>query len=255
MRKLAAELLGTFVLVFAGTGAIVADDLTGGTVTHVGVALTFGLVVLAMIYAVGDVSGAHLNPAVTLTFLRLGRIRPWDALFFCLAQVAGGALGVFLVARLAGAAFTAPPVRYAATLPGELGPTAAFAAEFLISALLMLTVLVFSATPRLARLTGAAAGALVALYISLESPLSGMSMNPARSFASALPGGLWDHFWIYVTAPCFGMLCGAQLFLALRGARGTPCAKLVHPAGLRCIHCGHEPPPSTAMDSLRSLAS
>lgn len=204
--------------------------------------IAMGITAIALIYSPwGQRSGAHMNPAVTLTFLRLGKIKPRDALAFVLAQIAGGTLGVLLVARVLGAAFTNPPVRYAATLPGPGGVAIAFVAELTISALLIFAVLMVSNTPRLARYTGLVAGALVATYISIEAPLSGMSMNPARSFASAAPGLIWQDFWIYVTAPVLGMLAGAQLFLFARGAQGAACAKLMHPADQRCIHCGYEP--------------
>ena len=182
-----------------------------------------------------------MNPAVTLTFLRLGKIHPWDALFFVTAQVLGGLSGVLLVAALAGHAFSDPPVSYAATLPGPSGPAAAFVAEFVISAILMLTVLSLSAFTRLASFTGLIVGCLVAAYITFESPLSGMSMNPARSLASAAPGMQWRHLWIYLTAPLLGMLSGAQLFLMFAGARRVLCAKLLHPLGVPCIHCGYQP--------------
>jgi aquaporin Z len=182
-----------------------------------------------------------MNPAVTLTFLRLGKIRPWDALFFVIAQVLGGLGGVLLVTALAGHAFSDPPVSYAATLPGPSGPAAAFAAEFVISAILMLTVLSLTAFKRLAPFTGLIVGCLVATYITFESPLSGMSMNPARSLASAAPGMQWHHLWIYLTAPLLGMLSGAQIFLMAGGARRVLCAKLLHPLGVPCIHCGYEP--------------
>ncbi|MBV9724401.1 MAG: aquaporin [Gammaproteobacteria bacterium] len=205
--------------------------------------IAMGLTAIALIHSPwGKRSGAHMNPAVTLTFLRLGKIRPWDALFFVIAQVVGGASGVLLVAALAGHAFSDPPVSYAATLPGSSGPAAAFVAEFVISAVLMLTVLSLTATARLAPYTGLIVGGLVALYITFESPLSGMSMNPARSLASAAPGMLWHHLWIYLTAPLLGMLSGAQLFLMVAGARRVLCAKLLHPLGVACIHCGYEPP-------------
>jgi len=182
-----------------------------------------------------------MNPAVTLTFLRLGKIHPWDALFFVVAQVLGGISGVLLVAALAGHAFSDPPVSYAATLPGSFGPAAAFAAELVISAILMLTVLSVSAFARLAPFTGLIVGCLVATYITVESPLSGMSMNPARSLASAAPGMQWRHLWIYLTAPLLGMLSGAQVFLMVASARRVLCAKLLHPLGVPCIHCGYEP--------------
>jgi aquaporin Z len=204
--------------------------------------IAMGLTAIALIHSGwGKRSGAHMNPAVTLTFLRLGKIRPWDALFFVIAQVLGGMSGVLLVAALAGHAFTDPPVSYAATLPGAAGPAAAFAAEFVISAILMLTVLSLSAFTRLAPFTGLIVGCLVATYITFESPLSGMSMNPARSLSSAAPGMHWHHLWIYLTAPSLGMLTGAQVFLMVGGARSALCAKLLHPLGVSCIHCGYEP--------------
>src|SRR5215469_8050791 len=204
--------------------------------------VAMGLTAVALIHSGwGKRSGAHMNPAVTLTFLRLGKMDPWDALFFVMAQVVGGLSGVLLVAALAGHAFIDPPVSYAATLPGSAGPAAAFAAEFVISALLMLTVLSFSAFARLAPFTGLMVGCLVATYITFESPLSGMSMNPARSFASAAPAMHWRHLWIYLTAPLLGMLTGAQVFLMIAGARRVLCAKLLHPLGVQCIHCGYEP--------------
>jgi aquaporin Z len=204
--------------------------------------IAMGLTAIALIHSRwGKRSGAHMNPAVTLTFLRLGKIQPWDALFFVMAQVLGGVSGVLLVAALAGHAFTDPPVSYAATLPGAAGPATAFAAEFVISALLMLTVLSLSASARLAPFTGLIVGCLVATYIAFESPLSGMSMNPARSLASAVPGMHWRSLWIYLTAPLLGMLSGAQVFLMVAGARRVLCAKLLHPLGVPCIHCGYQP--------------
>ena len=208
--------------------------------------IAMGLTAIALIHSPwGKRSGAHMNPAVTLTFLRLGKTQPWDALFFVTAQVLGGTSGVLLVAALAGHAFSDPPVSYAATLPGPAGPATAFAAEFVISAVLMLTVLSLMAAARLAPYTGLIVGVLVALYITFESPLSGMSMNPARSLASAAPGMLWHHLWIYLTAPVLGMLAGAQVFRMVAGARRVVCAKLLHPLGVRCIHCGHEPREAT----------
>jgi len=204
--------------------------------------LAMGVTAVAIIYSPwGQRSGAHMNPAVTLTFLRLGKIKRWDALFFALAQFGGGLLGVLLVAQVLGDAFTNAPVSYAATMPGPQGPWVALAAELGISALLMLTVLTVSNTLRLAKFTGLFAGVLVASYIAVEAPLSGMSMNPARSFASAAPGLMWQHFWIYLVAPLSGMLAGAQLYLFLRTRARIGCAKLLHPTNQRCIHCGYEP--------------
>lgn len=219
-------------------GMVIADPLLRNIVG--GVAM--GLTAIALIHSPwGKRSGAHMNPAVTLTFLRLGKTRGWDAVFFVVAQTIGGTMGVLIVAALLGPSFTDAPVNYAATLPGAGGPWIAFIAELLISGALMFVILTLSGIARLARFTGYAAGCLVALYISFESPLSGMSMNPARTFASAAPAMHWEHFWIYLCAPLLGMLAGAQLYLYVRGVQRLACAKLLHPDDERCIHCGHEP--------------
>jgi aquaporin Z len=199
-----------------------------------------GLTAVGIIYSPwGKRSGAHMNPSVTLAFLSLGKIRAVDAGFFIVAQFAGGTLGVLLAAALLGTAFSAPPVSFAATVPGDGGATTAFLAEFAISAGLILAVLLTQSSARAAPFTGLVAGALVATYISLEAPLSGMSMNPARSFASAASGLMWQHLWIYFTAPVAGMFLGAQLYQSAFGR--VACAKLVHSKGVRCIHCGYEP--------------
>ena len=208
--------------------------------------IAMGLTAIALIYSPwGRRSGAHMNPAVTLTFWRLGKIKRWDAVFYVAAQFIGGTLGVLLVAQLLGVAFTAAPVSYAATQPAPGAPKVAFAAEVLISAGMMFTVLSVSSAPRWARFTGLCAGLLVALYITFEAPLSGMSMNPARSFASASPGQQWAYLWIYFLAPPLGMLLGAQVFVA-RSRATVACAKLCHGTDVRCIHCGYVPPSGAA---------
>ena len=212
--------------------------------------VAMGLTAIALIYSPwGRRSGAHMNPAVTLTFWRLGKIKHWDAVFYVAAQFIGGTLGVLLVAQLLGTAFTAAPVSYATTKPAPGASTVAFAAEVLISGGMMFTVLSVSSSPRWARFTGLCAGLLVALYITFEAPLSGMSMNPARSFASASPGQQWDHLWIYFLAPPLGMLLAAQLFVARRSRAAVACAKLCHGVDVHCIHCGYEPPPVAAAHS------
>jgi aquaporin Z len=221
--------------------AIGNDDLR-----RVVIGIAMGLTAIALIYSPwGRRSGAHMNPAVTLTFWRLGKVSTADACGYVLAQFCGGTLGVLLVATMLGHSFTAPPVNYVSTLPGPAGQTAAFAAEMAISFGLMVAVLYTSNVPRLAPTTGIVAGCLVATYISVEAPLSGMSMNPARSFASALPGSIWTGAWIYFTAPVIGMLGAASAYQAIRGDRKVGCAKLFHALDVRCIHCGYEPPAST----------
>jgi aquaporin Z len=248
--------LGTFMIsaglcatLLGSPSSLVAQMLGDAGIRNVLAGIAMGLTAIAIIHSRwGKRSGAHMNPAVTLTYLRLGRIRPWDALFFVLAQTLGGTLGVLIVAAAMGHAFTDPPVDYAATIPGVAGAAAAFVAEAIISAGMMLTVLMISSSVAYARFTGIAAGCLVTLYISVESPLSGMSMNPARTLASAIPSMTWESLWVYLTAPVLGMLAGAQLFLTMRSAQSPACAKLLHPSDVRCIHCGYEPAVSPISD-------
>lgn len=233
---------GVFTLLFEYPGsplqqAIVNPDLRRGLI-----GLAMGLTAVGLIYSRwGKQSGAHMNPAVTLTFLRLGKIEPTDALFYILAQFLGGTLGVLLVDWCFGAAFEQMPVNYVVTVPGAAGHWVAFMAEVGISLGLMLTVLLSSNSLKFANATGLFAGVLVASYIALEAPLSGMSMNPARSFASAVPAGQWSTLWLYFSAPLLGMLLGAEIYLRSRGRAQVKCAKLQHPHSVRCIHCGHEP--------------
>jgi aquaporin Z len=204
--------------------------------------IAMGLTAVALIYSPwGQRSGAHMNPAVTLAFLRIGKIRLWDAVFYVIAQFVGAVLGVLLARAVLGSAFADPPVNYAATMPGSHGVTVAFFAEFAISVGMMATVLKIAASPRFAPLTGLSAGVLVAIYIAVEAPLSGMSMNPARSFASAAPGMQWQHLWLYFTAPVLGMLSAAQWMCWRAVDHELPCAKLDHATNVRCIHCGYEP--------------
>ncbi|HEX9179360.1 MAG TPA: aquaporin [Burkholderiales bacterium] len=201
----------------------------------VGVAM--GLTAIAIIYSpMGKRSGAHFNPAVTLTFFRLGKIEPWDALFYVLAQFAGAVAGVVLSVLLLGQAVIGDPtVNYVATLPGQKGQAAAFLAEAAISFGLMLVVLTVSNHRGLNRHTALFAGTLVAIFITLEAPLSGMSMNPARTLGSALPGQIWDALWIYFTAPPLGMLLAAEVYLRSKGAGAVLCCKLHHENEQPCI--------------------
>jgi aquaporin Z len=213
--------------------------------------LAMGLTAVGIIYSPwGKQSGAHLNPAVTLTFWRLGKVEAWDALFYILAQFAGGLAGVTLAGAALGALLADPSVNYAATVPGAEGPGVAFVAELAITFGLMLTVLAVSNQPGLARWTGLCAGALVASYITFEAPLSGMSMNPARTLASAVPAHTWTALWIYFAAPPLGMLVAAEAYRRLRGARGVICVKLHHQNEKRCIfRCGYKSEGASAAPS------
>ena len=201
-----------------------------------------GLTAVCIIYSPwGRQSGAHLNPAVTLTFFRLGKVAAWDAVFYAAAQTVGGLTGVLLVLLALRAAFADPPVAYVATLPGPGGPAVAFVAEALISFGLMLMVLLTTNSPRLMRFTGLFAGCLIALYITIEAPLSGMSMNPARTLASALPGHLFDGLWIYLIAPPLGMLLAVEVYRLIARTPRVLCAKLNHHTHRRCIfRCGYQ---------------
>src|SRR5712691_2828712 len=201
--------------------------------------LSMGLTAIAIFYSPwGKQSGAHINPSVTLTFLRLGKIKFWDALFYIASQFVGAVLGVLLVAQFLRQEVSHPAVRYVVTTPGPRGPWVAFAAEFIIATGMMSAVLYFSNHHRLAKHTGLFASMLVATYITFEAPFSGMSMNPARSFGSAFPSGIWDHFWIYLTAPLLGMLTASELYLWRKGRQAVKCCKLHHDNNKRCIFCG-----------------
>ena len=200
--------------------------------------LAMGSTAIALVYSPwGQRSGAHFNPSLTFTFWRLGVIAPADALFYIISQFAGAIVGVFATAQVIGAVAD-PHVRFAATLPGSSGELAAFAAEVAISFGLMFVVLCASNVPRAARYTGLLCGLLVATYITLEAPISGMSMNPARTFGSAAGADTFASLWIYFTAPPLGMLLAAETYLSVRGAARVRCAKLQHGAHQRCIFCG-----------------
>jgi aquaporin Z len=186
----------------------------------------------------GKRSGAHMNPAITITFLRLGKIPPWDAFFYIVFQFAGGLAGVWLTAGILGAAFTQPPVNYVATIPGPAGSAAAFAGELAISIIIMGTILYVSNRQAVARFTGLFAGLLIASFVEFEAPFSGFGMNPARTLASALPGGIWTGLWIYFTAAPLGMLLAAQGYLGVRNLDSIHCCKLHHSSRRPCIFCG-----------------
>ena len=250
-KEYLAEALGLgLFMVAAGLTATALD--APGSVVHRWIAsadlrrmvggIAMGLTAIGLIYSPwGKRSGAHMNPAVTLGFLLLGKIRPRDAFFYITAQFLGGLVGVVLVLGLLGDAFSAQPVSFASTMPGPRGAAVAFVAELAISFGMLFAVLRAAAHARLAPYAGVVAGLLVALYISVEAPLSGMSMNPARSFASAAPGALFHDLWIYFVAPPLGMLLAASLIRRRERRHSSLCAKVVHDLSQPCIHCGHQP--------------
>ena len=215
LRKAAAECLGTFAMVFAGTGAIVVNDVSGGSVTHVGIAITFGLIVLAMIYAVGDVSGAHLNPAVTIGFLVARRLEPKLVAPFIVAQCAGA-----LAASGALRVLFPDHATLGMTLPA--GPAAqSLLLEAILTFVLMFVILSVSTGAKEKGITaGIAVGAVIGLEAMFAGPISGASMNPARSLAPALVSGHVSSLWIYVVAPLLGSTAAA---FACRCVHGANC--------------------------------
>lgn len=213
MKKVAAEFIGTFALVFAGTGAIVINDLTGGTVSHVGVALTFGLVVMAMIYTFGDISGAHLNPAVTLGFVTARRMTLSQGLPYIGGQFAG-AITASISLRLLFSNHTT----LGATIPAG-SAMQSFGLELLLTTLLMLVILNVSAGAKEKGITaGIAIGGVIGLEAMFAGPICGASMNPARSLAPALVSGNFDSLWIYLAAPVAGAILAVPLCVCVREA-------------------------------------
>jgi MIP family channel proteins len=217
MKKLIAEFFGTFALVFAGTGAIVINDVSGGAVSHVGVALTFGLIVLAMIYTLGDVSGAHLNPAVTLGFFAARRMPAVQVLPYVVSQ-GSGAIGASLLLR-----FLFPTnATLGSTTPA--GPALqTFVLEIILTAILMFVILGVSTGASEKGITaGIAVGAVIGLEALFAGPISGASMNPARSLGPALVSLKLTSLWIYLIAPVLGAGVGV---LACRCVRESDCCR------------------------------
>ncbi len=210
--RFCAEFFGTFALVFAGCGAIVINQMTGGQVTHVGVGLTFGLVVMAMIYAVGDVSGAHLNPAVTVAFAAAKRFSWRDVPVYVVAQCLGAIVAAFVLRMMFGNWAVAANARggmitLGQTLPAPTLVPQSFVLEFILTAILMAVILRVSSGAKEKGITAAiAVGGVVAMEAIFAGPISGASMNPARSLGPALVAGQFSHLWIYLIAPTLGAL-------------------------------------------------
>ena len=211
MRKLSAEFLGTFALVFAGTGAIIINECSGGAITHVGIALTFGLIVLAMIYTLGDVSGAHLNPAVTIGFYAAQRFPGSEVWRYVAAQVSGAMLASLILKLL----FPANQ-NLGATHPAG-SAMQSFVLEFILTFMLMFVILNVSTGAKEKGITaGIAVGAVIALEALFAGPICGASMNPARSLAPALASGHLNDLWIYLLAPTLGAVAAVFGCLCIR---------------------------------------
>ncbi|MDX1924897.1 MAG: aquaporin [Pirellulaceae bacterium] len=216
-RRLVSETFGTFALVFAGTGAIVSNDLSGGVVTHVGIAITFGLIVLAMIYALGDISGAHLNPAVTLGLFFAKRFDVNWVLPYIASQCLGAILASLTLRFLCPAHET-----LGATLPSG-SDAQSFILEFLLTFILMFVILrVSSPTNKQPQLGGVVIGSVVALEALFAGPICGASMNPARSLGPALVSMQVSSLWIYLTATCLGAVGSVYLSVFLQPANSNP---------------------------------
>lgn len=216
LRACAAEAIGAFLLVFAGPGAVVVDSVSGGGVGSLGIGLAFGLAVMAAIFATGHVSGAHINPAVTLAFAAAGAFPRALALPYAAAQLAGAA-GAALALRLLFGRVAA----LGATVPGAGGAGQALGLEVAITALLMFVIMAVATDARAVR--GAAApaiGGYVALAAIFAGPIAGASMNPARSFGPALLSGVWTDHWVYWAGPAAGALLGAFAYRLVRA--GSP---------------------------------
>ncbi|MFD0893875.1 MIP/aquaporin family protein [Luteolibacter ambystomatis] len=211
MKRLLAECLGTFILVFAGTSAIVVNHTTGSVIGHAGIALVFGLVVLAMIHTFGDVSGAHLNPAVTLGFAAARRFPLNEVPGYLLAQF-GGAITASMAVKL----LFPQSITLGATLPSG-GWQQSFILEAILTFILMLVILSVSTGAKEKGITaGIAIGGVVALEAMFAGPICGASMNPARSLGPALVSGHLDSLWIYLTATVLGALAAVPICIGIR---------------------------------------
>jgi aquaporin NIP len=212
-RRAAAEGLAAFALVFAGCGAIVADVQYDGALGSVGVSLVFGLIIMVMVYATGHLSGAHINPAVTIAFTLSRHFPPRDAAAYIGAQLAGAAAGALVLL----AVWPDKPGDLGATLP-TVGVGSAFVYELILTAFLMFVIMAVATDTRAVGAAAAIAiGGTVGLDALFGGPVTGASMNPARSFGPALAAGEWTDFWIYLLAPIAGAGVGALAYQLVRG--------------------------------------
>lgn len=213
IRRAGAEAIAAFALVFAGGGAIVTDAESGGSLGTVGIALVFGLVIMVMVYATGHLSGAHINPAVTIAFTLTRHFPPRDAAAYVAAQLVGAAAGAVLLL----AVWTDAPADLGATVP-SIATGSAFVYELVLTAFLMFVIMAVATDTRAVGPAAAIAiGGTVGLDALFGGPVTGASMNPARSFGPALASGEWSDFWVYVAGPLAGAAVGAFAYQLVRG--------------------------------------
>jgi MIP family channel proteins len=219
-RRAAAEGFATFALVVAGCGAIVANEHANGELGVVGVGVVFGLIIMAMIYATGHLSGAHINPAVTVAFTLTRHFPARDAVAYVAAQVAGAVLAALLLL----AVWPDKPAHLGATAP-SVGVGSALVYEIVLTAFLMFVIMAVATDTRAVGAAAAIAiGGTVGLDAIFGGPVTGASMNPARSFGPALASGEWTHFWIYIVGPLVGAALGALAYQFVRGEHPAPVA-------------------------------
>jgi aquaporin Z len=238
-----AALLGAFMISACVFGVLLEHpssplqrSIDSPVVRRALMGVAMGCTLIAIVYSPwGKRSGAHLNPAVTVTFLMLGKVKIWDAVFYSASQFAGGIAGVLVADFVIGPPLRHAAVNYVVTVPGPAGATMAFWVEILICSVLMAIILVVSNTKRLSRWTGLFAATLLATYITLVAPLSGVSLNPARTLGSAYSAGEWTAIWVYFTAPPIAMILAGQLYRIRAGRDSIFCAKLHHENDKRCI--------------------
>jgi aquaporin NIP len=217
VRRAGAEAFAAFALVFAGCGAIVADSRYDGALGSVGIAMVFGLIIMVMVYATGHLSGAHINPAVTLAFTLTRHFPPRDALAYVAAQVAGATAGALALL----AVWTDKPAHLGATLP-SVGTGSALVYEVVLTAFLMFVIMAVATDTRAVGAAAAIAiGGTVGLDALFGGPVTGASMNPARSFGPALVAGEWHDLWIYLVGPIAGAALGALAYQLVRGEHAT----------------------------------
>ncbi len=219
--------------------SVVRQSLPNDFVRRVLMGLAMGLTAAGITYSpMGKLSGAHMNPALTFTFYILNKIKRIDAIFYSLFQCIGGIVAMMLMRLLLGVSLADSHVNYVITAPGSFGTMTAFFTEVFIAFGMMTMVLVTSNNPNLSKFTGGIAGLMVTCYVIFSGPISGFSMNPARTIASAIAAMQYPSFWIYLTAPFIGMLSAAALYKYFRGV--VNCAKLHHSKFYTCIfYCGY----------------